>query len=174
VDCGRRGFGCGLITKAPLEGLEQVDDLSLRLLRRAVRDIAAGTPPERRPQDEAAATWAGDPDGDQLRADFRWSTERVLRRVRALAPVPGLGLEIRGVELLVTRAEPAKSFPIALIPGEAHAAPDGVVIRTGDGAILIARAAIVDEESGDARELGRTAIAELVREPAPAPNTERS
>jgi methionyl-tRNA formyltransferase len=151
-----------------------LDRPSLRLLRRAVRDIAAGTAPERRPQDEAAATWAGDPEGDQLRADFRWSTERVLRRVRALAPVPGLGLEIRGVELLVTRAEPARSFPIALIPGEAHAGPDGVVIRTGDGAILITRAAIVDGESGDARELGRTAIAELVREPAPAPYAETS
>lgn len=140
-----------------------LDRPSLRLLRRVVRDIAAGVPLERRPQDESNATWAADPTGDSLRADFRWSTERVLRRVRALSPVPGLALEIRGVELLVTAAETATSFPLALIPGEAHAGPDSVVIRTADGAILITRAAIVDEESEDASELGQTAIAELVR-----------
>jgi methionyl-tRNA formyltransferase len=146
-----------------------LDRPSLRLLRRAVRDIATGRPPERRPQDEAAATWAGDPAGDLLRADFRWTTERVLRRVRALSPVPGLALEIRGVELLVTRAEPTTSFPIALIAGEAHAGPGGVVIRTADGAILITRAAMVDEESGDVSELGQRAIAQLVGLDRPTP-----
>ncbi len=125
-----------------------LDRPSLRLLRRVVRDALSGAPLRGTPQDASAVTWAPEPTGDLLRADFRWSTERVLRRVRALAPVPGLPIEIRGVELFVTRAEPASRFPVSLHPGEAAVGAE-VVIRTGDGAIAVTRAAIVDPASDD-------------------------
>ena len=138
-----------------------LDRPSLRLLRRAVGDIARGKAPVPAPQDESRATWAPVPDGDLLRADFRQSTERVLRRVRALAPDPGLALEVRGVRFTVTRAERALSFPMALEPGEAATTEHGVVVRTADGAMLVTRATIdidgaTESETVDALGLGET------------------
>ena len=138
-----------------------LDRPSLRLLRRVVGDTISGAPLRGTPQDASAATWAPEPTGDLLRADFRSSTERVLRRVRALAPVPGLPIEIRGVELFVTRAEPAARFPAALHPGEA-AVGERVVIRTGDGAIVVTRAAIVDPASDDVVVKDATELAALL------------
>jgi methionyl-tRNA formyltransferase len=123
-----------------------LDRPSLRLLRRVVRDVANGVKIHGTPQDAALATWAPEPSGELLHADFRWSTERVLRRIRALSPVPGLALEVRGVELFVTRAEPATDYPLALHPGEASIRKN-VVIRTGDGAIAVTRAAVFPDDA---------------------------
>jgi methionyl-tRNA formyltransferase len=66
----------------------------------------------------------------------------VLRRIRALAPAPGLALDIEGLELVVTEAALAHDYPSALQPGEAAALPTGcgAVIRTGDGAVMLLRA----------------------------------
>jgi len=125
-----------------------LDRPSLRLLRRVVRDIAHGAEPSGTPQDDAKATWAPEPTGEALRADFRWSTERVLRRIRALSPVPGLALSIRGVDLFVTRAEAVADFPVALHAGEAFVG-ERVVIRTVDGAIAVTRAVVTDDATGD-------------------------
>jgi methionyl-tRNA formyltransferase len=135
-----------------------LDRPSLRLLRHAVRALACGEAPASVAQDESGATWAPAPEGDLLRADFRQSTERVLRRIRALAPVPGLALEIHGARFTVAGARAAGEFPIALEPGEAAVTKAGVVIRTLDGAVLVTRATIDvdgDEEPEyvDAREL---------------------
>lgn len=137
-----------------------LDRPSLRLLRRAVRDIAHGEAPAPVPQDESGATWAPVPEGDLLRADFQQSTERVLRRIRALAPDPGLALEIHGVRFTVTRAEPTQEFPAALEPGEAATTEFGVVVRTADGAVRVTRATIdvdgAESKTVDARGLGET------------------
>src|SRR5206468_1682376 len=122
-----------------------LDRPSLRLLRRAVRDLASGVAPKPSPQDETRATWAPAPDGDLLHADFRQPTARVLRRIRALSPVPGLGLELDGVRFTVIRVEPARAFPAALAPGEAAATAEGLVLRTGDGAVLVTSATLDDE-----------------------------
>lgn len=116
-----------------------LDRPSLVVLREGVAGFASGKPPAEVVQDERQATWAPEPSGDQLRVDFGWSTERVLRRIRALSPTPGLGLEVEGVELFVTRAEPASDFIAALLPGEAHIS-DALSLRTGDGAVRITRA----------------------------------
>lgn len=115
-----------------------LDRPSLRALREVVAAFARGQPPHAEPQTESSATWAPEPHGALLAVDFAWSTDRVLRRVRALSPVPGLALELCEQALFVTRAEPAREFPLALAPGEAAALgepPTDVVIRTGDGAI---------------------------------------
>ena len=94
-----------------------LDRPSLRVLRAAVRQIETGCArPE--PQDERQATWAPSPEEAQLRVDWHWPTDRVLRRIRALAPVPGLALEFRGVRFRVVRARPAKQYPRVLLPGE--------------------------------------------------------
>ncbi len=126
-----------------------LDRPSLRTLRRAVASYAQGHLPFATPQDAALATQAPDPSGADLRADFRWNSERVLRRIRALAPVPGLALEVFGFRFFVTAAHASEAFVASLEPGEAELLPGGVQIRTGDGAIAIDRAFHESEDEGD-------------------------
>lgn len=122
----------------------RLDRPSLRQLRRTVTRIAAGERLPEIPQDESLATWAPEPSGDLLRVDFAWPTERILRRVRALAPVPGLALEFSGVRFFVLAAERAPGplealLPGALLPGEGAlvGSPPELLIRTGDGALRV-------------------------------------
>ena len=97
-----------------------LDRPSLALLRETVARLASGQAPSELAQDERLATWAPEPNGAALRVDFGWTTERVLRRIRALSPTPGVALEVDGVALFVTRAERADRLSAALLPGEAH------------------------------------------------------
>jgi methionyl-tRNA formyltransferase len=143
-----------------------LDRPALRLLREAVRRFAAGDPMAGIPQDESRATWAGEPDVDQLRVDWRWPTARILRRVRALSPVPGLAIEVRGQKLFVTGARAAPELGLPLEPGEAAVdGPGGIAIRTGDGGILV-EAAVVGDDSGlpAGTELDGPGVVELVAE----------
>lgn len=117
-----------------------LDRPGLCALRDVVSRLAAGRVSSERPQDEASATWAPEPEGSLLSVDWSWTTERVLRRILALAPVPGLALDICGCKLFVTRAEDAATAPPYLEPGEARALGSNVIIRTGDGAIRITEA----------------------------------
>jgi methionyl-tRNA formyltransferase len=131
-----------------------LDRPSLALLRKVVRGFSQGERPTGTAQDEALATPASEPTGDELRVDFRWPTERALRRIRALAPVPGLALEIEGLELVVTRARRAEDVPQALEPGEAAVVgePPRLVLRTGDGALAVERA-VVELETHETSEV---------------------
>lgn len=120
-----------------------LDRPSLRLLRRVVADFARGARPRGVAQDDALSSAAPRPSAELLRVDWSWSTARVLRRIRALAPDPGLALDIAGAKIFVLRARASAHWPLALVPGEAAALsePDvEVVIRTGDGAVAIERA----------------------------------
>lgn len=140
-----------------------LDRPALRLLRQGVARLAAGGALPGAAQDERSATWAPEPDEELLRVQWGWSTERVLRRVRALSPVPGLAVEIAGQKLFVTRAVAADSVPHLLEPGEAAVVgepPGAVVIRTGDGAIRIERAVAVPEQE----DLDGTGVASRVAE----------
>lgn len=127
-----------------------LDRPSLELLRARVHAFARGEAPHGAPQDEALATLAPLPSGDELRVDFRWPSERALRRIRALSPVPGLALDVEGLELTILRARVAGSFPLALEPGEAavFGEPPTLVLRTGDGAIAVERASFELETPG--------------------------
>jgi len=146
-----------------------LDRPSLALLRETILRISRGSPPTPVPQDEASATWAPEPEGDALHVDFRWPTERVLRRMRALSPAPGALLDIEGLELTVLRARPADEFPLALEPGEAAVVgdPPKLVIRTGSGAIALERATLDEAPDGEAPldgpALGRLAAEHLGR-----------
>lgn len=141
-----------------------LDRPSLRLLRRTVADYAVGRPPTAVPQDPSRATPAPEPSGDLLRVDFHQSTERVLRRIRALSPVPGVALSLFGCDFFVTAARPAASHAAALVPGEAQITHSRLLLRTADGAIAVERAALshgVDEEP---EELSGEALARLLEE----------
>lgn len=137
-----------------------LDRPSLRLLRSVVAELARGEPPAAAPQDETLVTLAPLPDGDELHVRWDWPTERVLRRIRALSPMPGVGLEISGVEFHVTAARPAPTYVAALEPGEADLR-EGVVLRTGDGAVVVEQARLGDERWVDGFEL-----AQLIRQSA--------
>lgn len=139
-----------------------LDRPSLSTLRDVVARFARGESPPRTPQDAGAVTWAEEPEGAFLRADFREATERVLRRIRALSPVPGLALEIEGLRLTATRATRAAVFPEALLAGEAAVSDGYLVLRTGDGAVLIERAVV--EENDDERTLDAVALGARVGE----------
>jgi methionyl-tRNA formyltransferase len=123
-----------------------LDRPSIALLRQAAEKWARGEKMREAPQDESLATWAPEPSGDALKVDFGWTTERVLRRIRALSPTPGVALEIEGVPLFVTRAEPADTFISALLPGEAHIS-DTLSLRTCDGAVRVTRAFFPETEA---------------------------
>jgi methionyl-tRNA formyltransferase len=123
-----------------------LDRPSLSLLRETVQRFALGERPEEVAQDEALATWAPEPTHERLKVDFGWTTERVLRRIRALSPTPGVALSVEGVELFVTGAEPAQDFVAALLPGEAHISSD-LTLRTADGAVRVTRAFFPETEA---------------------------
>jgi methionyl-tRNA formyltransferase len=116
-----------------------------------VAAIESGRLPAPRPQDASQVTWAPEPTGDLSGVRWTWATERILRRLRALSPSIGLALEFGGVAFFATRAVAAESYPRALVPGEGAlwGDPPHLVVRTGDSAIRITRAAVV-EKSGDA------------------------
>ena len=152
-----------------------LDRPSVALLREVTAAYANGAPPEHAPQRAELVTWAPEPSGDALRVNWSWPTERILRRIHALSPVPGLALDIEGLELIVTRADRAADFPAALEAGEAavHGNPPTLVLRTGDGAVAVRRAVL--EASGSALDqlLGRAELAEAVRHHLSHRNTGR-
>jgi methionyl-tRNA formyltransferase len=151
-----------------------LDRPSLSLLREAVHAFASGHPPNARTQSPELVTWAPEPDAESLRVTWTWPTDRVLRRLRALSPVPGLALEIEGLLLNVTRAEPAERFPSALEPGEAavFGDPPALILRTGDGAIAATRAILETGADSPDQVLGRAALAQIVKQHLAGRNAE--
>jgi methionyl-tRNA formyltransferase len=142
-----------------------LDRPGLALLRETILQLDQGKVLPEVAQDEAFATQAPEPSGDGLGVRWSWPTARVLRRVRALAPVPGLAIELGDAKLFVTRAHEVSHYPRVLRPGEAAVQdePPGVVVRTGDGAILLERGVILGADD-DAAELDGPAFAALLKE----------
>jgi hypothetical protein len=68
----------------------------------------------------------------------------------------------------VLAARPAAKYALALEPGEAELDRDqGVTLRTGDGAIVVERATLEnDEENDEERPLGALELVERVLERA--------
>ncbi|HYQ03798.1 MAG TPA: formyltransferase family protein [Polyangiaceae bacterium] len=145
-----------------------LDRPSLALLREGVGRFARSHPPSPTAQDEQAATWAPEPTGRDQFVDWSWPTTRILRRIRAISPVPGLAMEVGELFFFVTHAKPARDFVSALEPGEAAVMglPGTLIVRTGDGAIAIERAILDDSEDDDPNAepivLDREALAEAV------------
>lgn len=119
-----------------------LDRPSLALLRETVGKLAAGEPTAERAQTESEATWAPLPSLSDCALRWSWSTAKVLRRIRALSPIPGAFTEIQGRILTILTARAATQYPRALAAGEAAVVGTTVVIRTADGAIALVRAEI--------------------------------
>jgi methionyl-tRNA formyltransferase len=138
-----------------------LDRPGLALLREVVGAFAKGSPPQATEQQEHQVTWAPEPQGDALRVDWSWPSERVLRRIRALSPIPGLGLELGGIRFLVLAAQPTDDYPRVLEPGEAHIGRQ-LVLRTGNGAIAVEKACI-EAEDAEPIVLGRARLADFLQ-----------
>jgi methionyl-tRNA formyltransferase len=142
-----------------------LDRPSLALLREVVAAFARGEPPAGHRQDESARTWAPEPDGDALHVTWSWPNERVLRRMRALAPVPGLGIDVEGLALIALKVRAARDYPAALEPGEAAVLgdPPALVVRTADGAVAIEKASLEGPDGEPGPTLAGAALAAVVR-----------
>lgn len=124
-----------------------LDRPSLVALRETVDGFARGAAPQEVEQDEQLVTWAPLPTGDALRVDWHWPTERVLRRIRAISPEPGLLLELHDTGFAVLEAAPTDDYPSALAPGEAYLG-QRLVLRTGTGAIAVQKASVHEGDEG--------------------------
>jgi methionyl-tRNA formyltransferase len=136
----------------------RLDRPSLALLRETVGKLAAGEVILERIQDEALATWAPMPSLADCALRWSWSSERVLRRIRALSPAPGAFTEIRGMILTILEARLAGEYPRVLAAGEAAVVGGTAVIRTADGAVSLVRGEIegqILDEGGLARLVAR-------------------
>lgn len=131
-----------------------LDRPSLSLLRETVARYARGEAIPEAPQDESLATRADAPTDEDCALRWAWPTLRILRRIRALSPLPGAFTEIDGAMVVVTRARETSDFPRVLEPGEAAVVDDHAVVRTGDGAIALDEGTI-DDEPADAAAFAR-------------------
>jgi methionyl-tRNA formyltransferase len=110
------------------------------------------------PQDPALATEAPQPSEDDAAIRWTWSTERVLRHVRALAPAPGAWTEVAGSVVVVLEACAAEEGPglrgvlRALAPSEGVVLGERVLVRTADGAVTLL-AAEIDGATATVRDL---------------------
>ena len=89
----------------------KLDRPSLLLLREIVGRIARGEALPETAQDETQATWAPAPTEDDCALVWSWTTELVLRRIRALAPSPGAFTEIGSELVTILAARPQHRFP---------------------------------------------------------------
>ena len=137
---------------------KKLDRPSLATLREVVRRFADGDPPTPRAQPKRGVTEAPSPTDDDLELRWRWSAERIVRRVRAAAPWPGAFTDVGGRTLAIVRAKVTDRFPRALRPGEAAVVDGAAVVRAGRGAVRLTLAR--DDE--DEVELDQAALAALI------------
>lgn len=129
----------------------QLDRPSLRVLRRVVNAIGAGTVTERA-QDESAATQAPEPTEAELELDVAtMSPERALRRIRAAAPWPGAFFFAGDTPVVVERARIAVGAS-ALGPGDLAAHAGSVWLGLLGGALVLERVRVDAGASSGADE----------------------
>jgi methionyl-tRNA formyltransferase len=134
----------------------RLDRPSLQALREVVGRLSRGETMIECSQDETQATWAPEPTPEDCAVCWTWSTERILRRIRALSPVPGAFTEIGGQIVTITRATAAATYLRALLPGEAAVTSGVAVVRTADHAIELVAGDL------DGQPLDRAGLASLV------------
>jgi len=116
----------------------RLDRASLALLLSCAERVAAGETLTGAPQEEAAATWAPKPSDADLALDWKRPAPELERLVRAAAPHPGAGARIGDHEVEVVRARcTPTTLPAALEPSEGVRSDEGLVVRAGEGALLI-------------------------------------
>ncbi len=94
-------------------------------------------PAQQRAQDTALVTYAEKITKAEAQIDWTHPTQVIWRQVRAFNPAPGAVTTLAGAPLKIWRAQPATP-PRSGMPGSVlAAAASGIVVATGDGALLI-------------------------------------
>ena len=132
----------------------KLDRPSLEALRSVVRRAAEGDDLRGEPQDESGATSAPQPGQDECVIRWNDPAERITRRVRALAPVPGAQICLGQETLTLLRASIFERVPRVLEPGEATVVDGMAVVRTGDSGVALIEA----ERDGEILEASELAM----------------
>ncbi len=130
------------------ELLERVTAVYVELLGRNLHALLDGTAP-RRPQPHELATYTCRRSAEDNRIDWRAPTRATYDLVRAVTrPYPGAFTTLDGRRLRVWDARPARDGQryVGRVPGRVVAVEDeGVVVLTGDGALLLREVQLDDE-----------------------------
>jgi methionyl-tRNA formyltransferase len=144
---------------------KKLDRPSLALLRATVARISRGETLVERDQDESRATAAPAVNDDDLELDWTWTTERLMRRIRAASPWPGAFTFIGDDAFVITRVEPAEPVANNFVPGESWVRrARGMAVAcvgTGDGAL-----ALLEGRDENDREMGPAELAERMAKAA--------
>ena len=104
-------------------------------------------------QDMAKATYAQKLTKAEARLDWREDAASILRRVRALNPRPVAETTLDGAQLRIHEAE-AVTAPPGPVPGTiVSAGADGIVVMSGEGALVLTRVQLPGRRTVAAREL---------------------
>jgi methionyl-tRNA formyltransferase len=113
---------------------DRLADLAPLALADAIALLREARPP-RSPQPADGVTHVGKLTREHGRIDFSAGRTVVVRKVRAMNPWPAASTEISGRRLKIFAATPVAA-PVAA-PGVVLASEEGLLIGTGDGAVLV-------------------------------------
>lgn len=138
---------------------DKLSRVGLPLLMKTLDLIASGEAPRRR-QDSEEATYAPPISRDEEWIDWSSSSRSVANLVRALDPSPGARTALEGKTLKIWRARGVDSGelkgigPLPSSPGEAIPMPrgEGILVRAGEGYVLIAEVQPEGKRRMSARE----------------------
>jgi methionyl-tRNA formyltransferase len=117
-----------------------LDRPSLALLVEAAAALARGESLEGIAQDDALSSHAPQPSPEQLAIDWRQPFSVLSRLVRAARPYPGATMAVGERELEVLEVGRTRhALPRALQPADAVRTDEGVVVRCGDGGVVLTR-----------------------------------
>ena len=116
---------------------DKLSALGARLIVEAIRAVIDGTAVRRR-QDDSQASYAPPIRREEARIDWCAETSVVHNLVRGMNPWPGAYTERDGERLKIWEGRPAAGGgkPCGLV---LEAAPDGILVATGDGAYRITK-----------------------------------
>ena len=131
---------------------DRLADIAPLALADAVALLREGRAP-RTPQPTEGVTHIGKLTREHGRIDFSAGREMVARKVRAMNPWPAAATTISGKRLKIFSATPVAE-PVAA-PGVLRATDDGLLIGTGDGAVLVTDLQLDGKKRMTAREFLR-------------------
>jgi len=135
--------------------------LGAKILIDTLPEIAEGTV-SREQQDDSKATYAEKIEKADEKLDLSESAEKIVRRIRAMAPSPGAYVLKGGERVVITKAKSVElagtdkaveEFYRTAMPGSAFTVPsEGIYVRAGDGLFLIEELKIPGKKAMPARE----------------------
>jgi methionyl-tRNA formyltransferase len=113
---------------------DRLADIAALALADAIELLREGRAP-RTPQPTEGVTYAGKLTREHGHLDFSKGREAVARKVRAMNPWPAAATSVGGKRLKIFAAAPLESP--ADMPGVLSPCPDGLLVGTGDGTVLV-------------------------------------